>query len=716
MTIIIPLQDLTQADIATAGGKGANLGELAAAGFPVPRGFVLTTAAHDAFLRDNELHDLIGDLAAAVTAANPESAGAASLQITQLILEAAISDEIKEALLAACSALGASPVAVRSSATAEDLPHASFAGQQDSFLNVSSPAALLDAVKASWASLWSARALAYRSRMGIGSEALSMAVIIQQMAPAEVSGILFTADPTTGDRGELLINASYGLGEAIVSGQVTPDTMRLDRQTMAVKEITPGSKEIMILPAAEGGTTTRPVAPAQRAQAALTAEQGEALAALALQVESHFGGVPQDIEWAAAGSEISLLQSRPITNLPPAPLQDVRWEPLRPDSVWMRRQVVEHMPEPLSPLFDQLYLQEGLDQSMQAFADFMSELSGIEINIWEIIEPPFTTTYNGYAYSLASFEISPKLIPYVLRIYIVVLPKMIRHLFPRWRDKSLPAYQAAVAAWKARDLEESSDEELLRGIRELAYQDAVYWFAAAVPLGMARITDSALDAYLRKVAARRLQEDGTPPTSGAYLWGFPSKAVDAQAQMEDIAAQIRDSAALSEAVAAAPADQLQQILAAYPEGQAVLAALQAYLETYGHQVYNLDFAVPTLADDPLPVLLSLKTAVQHPEWNARARQAQLAQQRDALTARTYQSLAPLQRLVFGKLLGWAQRYAPIREEALFYVGAAWPTLRRLALELGQRLAAASPSNSANGLPPPAPSKQPETSSFCAPKN
>ena len=168
----------------------------------------------------------------------------------------------------------------------------------------------------------------------------------------------------------------------------------------------------------------------------------------------------------------------------------------------------------------------------------------------------------------------------------------------------------------------------------------------------------------------------------------PPRRSEAQAQLEDIARKINASDALRDLVINTPAPQLLDMLMTHPEGQPTLDDLQHYFDTYGHQIYNLDFVAPTLGDDPLPVLLSLKTAVDSPERDARARQVRLAQEREILVARTDQSLDPIRRWIFHLLLGWAQRYSPMREEALFYVGAAWPALRRLALELGRRLAEA----------------------------
>jgi pyruvate,water dikinase len=247
---------------------------------------------------------------------------------------------------------------------------------------------------------------------------------------------------------------------------------------------------------------------------------------------------------------------------------------------------------------------------------------------------------------------------------------------PRWENESLPGYLDIIEQWKNVDLAELSDDELLQGIRKLAHEDAVYWFAAAVPLGLARISDTALDLFLKSALK------GSQLTSGSFLRGFPSKTAEAQARLEVIARQICTSDELRERVIHTPASSLLEVLTEHPDA---MAAFQQYLDVYGHQIYNLDFAAPTLADDPMPVLLNLKAAVAHPELDVRAQQARLAQERDMLAARAEQALTPFLRPLFRLLLGWAQRYSPNREIALFYVGAAWPALRKLALELGQRL-------------------------------
>jgi rifampicin phosphotransferase len=213
---------------------------------------------------------------------------------------------------------------------------------------------------------------------------------------------------------------------------------------------------------------------------------------------------------------------------------------------------------------------------------------------------------NGYAYSGASFDFRWRLVLPLLRIYATALPKMLRYMLPHWRDEALPGYLATIERWKGIDLADASDGELLHGIRELAVADAVYWLAAAVPLALARITDAALDRFLKSATAGRGSSNGLRPTSGPYLRGFPSKAVEAQAQLEAIARDTDASEALRNRVVTKSAGRLLDALAQHPDGKPILDALQHYLDEYGHQIYNLDFVAPTQADDPLPVLLSLK--------------------------------------------------------------------------------------------------------------
>ena len=239
-----------------AGGKGMNLSKTARGGFPVPPGFILITAAYQRFVQANQINPAIADLYRALSVEDPASLEKASQAIRRLFAAGQMPPDIQNAVLNASHELSLStqdaPVAVRSSATAEDLPGASFAGQQDTYLNIHGDDALLEAVQSCWASLWSARAISYRARQGIPPETVALAVVIQQMVPAESAGVMFTANPVTGARDELVINAAWGLGEAIVSGLVAPDNIVIDKATKKLKSLVIADKTVMTVMAAHG--------------------------------------------------------------------------------------------------------------------------------------------------------------------------------------------------------------------------------------------------------------------------------------------------------------------------------------------------------------------------------------------------------------------------------------------------------------------------------
>src|SRR5215218_2248084 len=436
MTYTVWFDEIRKDDIALAGGKGANLGELSHAGLPVPPGFVLTTAAYDAFVDAGGLKDEIVGLA---SQADDPAEGKIRALFARGELPDAMADEIRTAYDRLANG-GA--VAVRSSATAEDLPGASFAGQQETYLNVRDAGALLEAVRACWTSLWTARAMAYRRRQNIEPASVSLAVVVQQMVPAEVAGMLFTADPVSGRRDRSVINAAWGLGQAVVGGQVTPDTLVVDKASGRTISRETADKEVMTV-CVEDGTGERRVPEARRRRPVLDDEAAAELARYGARIEDHYGA-PQDIEWALAGGELFILQARPITNLPPP--EDVRWEPPYPGSAWWRRQVVENLPEPLSPLFDELYLREGLELSID---DIIAFFGMTYLRLEDFADRPFFATINGYAYSRANYKLRWGAIPKLLRLLIDEFRMLFREAPGYWREQALPSYLATIERWNA---------------------------------------------------------------------------------------------------------------------------------------------------------------------------------------------------------------------------------------------------------------------------
>lgn len=320
--LVLGLHAVSAGMISRVGGKAANLGELLSAGLQVPDGFCLTTEAYLQAVAPLGLDDVHRALQVTPSADVGALAGLAG-RARGLITSAELPPAIAEAVRSAYEELGSAelpdvPVAVRSSATAEDLPLASFAGQQDTYLNVVGTEPLLDAVRACWASLWTDRAVAYRADRGIDPSAVALAVVVQRMADAAVAGVMFTANPVTGRRREAVIDASPGLGEAVVSGAVNPDHFVVDIASGRILQRRLGDKRLLVRPL-PGGGTERVGRPAAGQEACLTDTQLRGLAALGGTAEDHFGS-PQDTEWVIdAAGKTWLTQSRPITTLYPLP-------------------------------------------------------------------------------------------------------------------------------------------------------------------------------------------------------------------------------------------------------------------------------------------------------------------------------------------------------------------------------------------------------------
>ena len=293
------------------GGKGASLARLARAGFRVPPGFQVTTSAYLDFIGRGGLREPVLAATSAVDVSDAVTFDAAAARIGELFAGQPVPAPTAAAIAGAYACLGDDvPVAVRSSATVEDLPGMSAAGQHDTYLNVRGEAAVLDAVRRCWASLWSARAIGYRAGRGAGPAEVSIAVVVQQLVLAEAAGVMFTIDPVDGAR-EVVISANWGLGESVVAGDVTPDVAVVDRASGTLVSYQVGSKELMTV--ADGTAARAADTPADlRSAAVLSPSEAGELARVGLAIEKLYDE-PVDIEWALAAGELSVVQARPIT-------------------------------------------------------------------------------------------------------------------------------------------------------------------------------------------------------------------------------------------------------------------------------------------------------------------------------------------------------------------------------------------------------------------
>ena len=670
-------------DVALAGGKGANLGELSHAGLPVPPGFVLTTAAYDAFVESNEIGDAIVELASVPHADDPAAFEDVAGRIHTLFSGGKVPEEMADELRAAYEELsedGEAAVAVRSSATAEDLAGASFAGQQETFLNVRGAEALMEAVKACWASLWTARAMAYRRRQGIDPASISLAVVVQEMVESESAGVIFTANPANGRRNEAAISAAWGLGESVVSGSVTPDSVVVEKATGRIISRETADKEVMTV-YTQDGTEERPVPEARRRQPVHDDEMAAEMARYGARIEQLYG-TPQDIEWALSDGELFILQARPITALPD-PMADppTDWSVPDPKAMYVRASIVEQMPDPLSPLFADL-----ADGSVtRSLRTLMNELLGSDTLREGDLGLPTVNGYAYYYYKMSAFlRISAKALPALPYLYGSGKASGVR----RWREYSHPRYATIVEKWEAKPPEDLPTVGLLAGTRELLDAGTEYYTSVQTIIPIAATSEILFASFHDRFVRR----EGDPPGQ-TFLLGFDSAPIQAEKSLYDLAMWTREHPELGGALGDTPSERMLEVLQTEEPPSGVEGAVWqewrsrfwAHLDRYGHAVYNLDFMYPVPADDPAPLFDTLKFYLRGGGQNPYERQRKIAERREEATRSMLSRLDAPRRELFSKLLRWAQNVAPVREDALADVGLAWPIMRRMLFELGRRL-------------------------------
>jgi pyruvate,water dikinase len=306
--------EVTKEDIPLVGGKGANLGEMTKAKLPVPPGFIVTSVAYFKFITENGLDRFIAKETKDLDPENSKKLNDISDHIQKAIYERDLPDKLVKEIEKAYQELHEGPVAVRSSATAEDLPDASFAGQQATFLNIEGKTKLIKAIRECWASLFEARAIYYRTVNNFDHLKVGIAVPVQKMVQAEVAGIMFTVDPVNNDQTKLVIDAGLGLGEAVVSGSITPDHYIVDKEKLEVLSKEIGAQEWKIIRNSAGENEHVSLKDAEKQAQKLTDDQIVALAKIGLEVEKHYGK-PQDTEWALEGGSFYMVQARPVTTL-----------------------------------------------------------------------------------------------------------------------------------------------------------------------------------------------------------------------------------------------------------------------------------------------------------------------------------------------------------------------------------------------------------------
>ncbi|HEY9294437.1 MAG TPA: PEP/pyruvate-binding domain-containing protein [Microlunatus sp.] len=685
MAVIRPFESIVSTDIEAAGGKGANLGELTRAGLPVPPGFVITTEGYGSFVRRTEIQDLIIAASGRVVGDDQESAESAAAEIAELFAQSDVPADLVDEISTAYAELARSSgeddpaVAVRSSATAEDLADASFAGQQDTYLNIRGVDRLIAAVRDCWASLWTPRAIAYRQQHGVAADGVRLAVVVQVLIDADAAGVLFTANPTNGRRDETVIAAAWGLGESVVGGTVTTDnsTLRRVNDHWVVRSRDIADKQVQTVRTASG--TEEVEVPLQRRRApVLTEAEATELAELGRQVAEHYGR-PMDLEWARHNHTLWLVQARPVTALPdPVGDPPTDWEVPDPKRMYFRASIVEMMPEPLTPLFGDLIGPAVVGSLHSLFSELIDDVPE-DMTIFP--------TVNGYAYYGYSWKalrhLTWKAAPIMVRMFQSGQANAER----RWRGTYQPDYLQAVSDWAAKDRSTLSAEELLTGVRELLLAGCRYYTGVQQVIPVAASSETAFTRMYKP-----LRKPGEPePTT--YVLGLESSPMRAERELYRLGSWLKDQPELLAALSA-DGDPRELVFGTRPDSipqdswQQWQERIGTYLEAFGHTISDLDFANPVAADDPSAVLETLRYYAGPDAKDPSERQRRLAAAREQATTQLLERLDPVRRKMIEPVLRKAQQYGGLREDALADVGLAWPLIRSLLAELGGRLQAA----------------------------
>ncbi|MCC5885463.1 MAG: hypothetical protein JJT88_03405 [Gammaproteobacteria bacterium] len=632
MNWIIGLDDAQAQDPRHCGGKGANLARLRAAGLPVPPGFVVSAAAHARFL------SAVTDPGGLPVAVGADQLEAFCVERRSRLLSTALPADLAREIADAWRVLSAGRgedfrCAVRSSATAEDGADASFAGQHDTYYFVDG-STLADHIRACWASLWTVQALQYRTTHGVADETVAMAVVVQELIAADVSGVAFTANPVT-TTDDLVVEATWGLGAALLDGRVSPDRYRVARSDFAVLERHLGSKQLAV--AADG--TLQPVSDEERERETLLPQALAEVCAMALRCEEAFGG-PQDVEWALAGERLWVLQSRPVTTLasPPAPVT-----PALPTGIFvLAKPLVENFSGPISPLLADL-LECAVGPRLKViYGRIYADISG-----YRPLMPWVMTDAEIARYLYSMFAILPERrrlsIPGLLRLTAAVLLAVLLLGPLLARSRNMPDDFMDGFAEHSRRLADDPDIDPLTLLTTLAMQPRL-----TSPLGLQPIAVNitAIRGAFWMGCVRLMLQRWTPdlpPELAVHLSHGRQgvRTAEMGQAIEGLAALARTTAAVAAILhGATTAEATLARLRAEPEAASFLAGLEGFLVVHGHRALReLDPCVARWREDPLPVLMMIRNqmamstdAGSRLERGFEARQAAATQVRAGLLA------------------------------------------------------------------------------------
>lgn len=716
---VLPFDDVSSNVSQLVGGKAINLSRMTQAGLPVPTGFTVTTEAYGEFLRHSGIGDEISRLANSIEYKNPDQMTRITDEIRALVLAADFPPAVLEAISAAHLKLGTERfVAVRSSGTAEDLATASFAGLHDTYLDVKGAAHLQDAIKRCWASFWTARAAVYRHDHGFDHFEASIAVVVQAMVESDVSGVMFTGNPLTAATDEFLINASWGLGEAVVQGIVTPDEYVVRSPEMRIIRRTLGNKRVRIVRdlSSSSGTVSEDVPIELQDKQALSDQDIADLASLGWDVMEYYQGFPQDIEWALANGELYLLQSRPITGVEFSWDADAdAWQTNFEDEndVWTRGWADEVWSGAITPLTYSFRAKSQHDAEMGAIKTWgYGEVTSKRL--WKFHKSEAyrnAKTHRTLIERTAPKEFRPALLAYLPRkwhqevidapfslkdyasIYLRVAtlkPEVAVHRAVATAEKFLVDSGNAPEGKSDSELRRLSDAMLKRYLDKLIAEETEY-FEREWTTGFLYFRDGML--LLNKLIMAWYSGDN----SSLYMdlisgVSKRTKTVAENIELWHLANRMRNSARLIDDFKRHGIEDWLSAFEQSDDGRAFLAHYRRFLSEFGHRGHaDRDLIFSRRSEDPgidYRALQSLLAADGAPdpevqEHNMRERRKAAIQE---LFDNVQQQPFGLGKVeVFRALLDFLDRFMVFRDDERYYVDRYMMVMKRCYVEVGRRL-------------------------------
>jgi rifampicin phosphotransferase len=723
-------------DVSRSGGKGSNLAVLTQAGLSVPPGFVVGADAYARFLTEAGLAPRIAELLSEIDYADPDGLEATTAQARELVLAAEMPSGLAAAIREAYAALGDEVfVAVRSSGTMEDSAEASYAGLHDTFLDVRGGEEVVAAVRRCYASLWTARATSYRHTNGIDHFQAPIAAVVQRMIASEVAGVMLTANPLTTETDELVIDASYGLGEAVVASLVTPDQFVVKLHTLKVKDRSLGAKEVKVVRAPNGeatgeeGTVTVTVADADSARYCLDDEQVAELAALGRQVMEHYDGLPQDIEWGYAGGAFYLLQARPLTGVEfswDADIDQRLWDTANDDEYyWTRDMSDENWTGAITPL---MYSWRGPswvaghapaarlwghdDLGRMRFFKYHKSTAyyncSLEKEILERTMPPAIRVLHqsGFAKLPPEWreETASKPLSWLewLKIYARVetlAPQLYEGFRLHENDMSDPQRLAESKGLPDEELRKLSDSQLKHHIEFLIWWEDRYnwekwtWFFVNARDMFTILTYMIMNWY-----------QGDPQEAlGGLLTGVANrtKTLEMNHGLWELSEIIRHSPELLEAFKAHPGAEFFTVTGEMEAGRALHAKYAEFLSAFGHRGHaDRDIYFPRRLDDPsldYDALTAMLSDALSDGYDPSVEREDPLVKEQALTAHreevTDEVIENIKRRPFGSLraelfklvLAYCHRFVEARDNERHFIDYATYSNRRSWLEVNRRL-------------------------------